>query len=203
MHINFPNYIDLEFEARSFPFSKSDKIDFEFYESIFPVFKPLPYLGTALIDAVFLHQRISEELYCFYAIRHSTGYEIVHHGHLETWGVRKNELFRIAMDNMRKQIVGNLEIHGDAEGMMFTMNGEFEAGLLMIDEIWEQLEEQTGDQLVISVPSRGVLVACGKSNFKASNPLQMVVKSIFRESDAPLSDKWFIRSEGQWSVFNA
>lgn len=201
MHMNFPGYSSLESEIKSSPFSASRKPGFEYYGSIYPVFKPLPHLGVSLIDAVFLHHRICDGLHCFYAIRHDDGHEIVHQGHLEAWGIKKNELYGIAMDNMRKFVVGNLEVHGDGEGMVFIMNGEFEAGLLMIDEIWEQVEEQIGDEIVVSAPTRGILVARGKSGFNLSDPLVLVVKGIFKESDAQLSDKWFTRVENNWVVF--
>lgn len=36
-----------------------------------------------------------------------------------------------------------LKVHGNTNALLFTLNGNLEAGLVLIDEIWSQLEDQS------------------------------------------------------------
>jgi uncharacterized protein YtpQ (UPF0354 family) len=85
--------------------------------------------------------------------------------------------------------------------MMLTVNGNLEAGVILIDEIWDQMESQIGEQVVISVPSRDVVIATGKSNRDAINTFSEKAKTVLQSGDHPLSKNWFIRNNNQWELF--
>jgi hypothetical protein len=114
------------------------------------------------LDIIILN--ICEDLNCLYAVDNGNSYQIIQNSHLKEWKIDKEKLHEIAVTNFRTLIVTKLNARGDSNGIMFTINGNLEAGLVLIDEIWDQLEQQIGEPVVISVPSRDVLVATGKSN---------------------------------------
>ena len=144
---------------------------------------------------------ICEDLNCLYAVDNEYGYEIIQEDHLERWAINKEELHEIALENFRALIATNMTARGDTNGIMFTINGNLEAGLVLIDEIWEQLEEQIGEHVVISVPSRDVIVATGKSNRAMINSFTENSKNILINGTHPLSKNWFIRENQQWKLF--
>jgi uncharacterized protein YtpQ (UPF0354 family) len=144
---------------------------------------------------------VCEDLNCLYAINSEYGLEIIQESHLVKWGISKERLHEIALENFRSLIATNMTARGDTNGIMFTIDGNLEAGLVLIDEIWEQLEEQIGEPVVISVPSRDVIVATGKSNRPMIEAFTQNSKDILMTGDHPLSKYWFIRQGGKWNVF--
>jgi len=144
---------------------------------------------------------VCEDLNCLYAIDNEYGLEIIQDAHLGKWEINKAELHDIALENFRSLIATKMTARGDTNGIMFTIDGNLEAGLVLIDEIWEQLEEQVGESIVVSVPSRDVIVATGKSNRPMIDAFTENSKQILTTGDHPLSRNWFIREKGKWKVF--
>jgi len=107
---------------------------------------------------------ICEDLNCLYAIDTGNSFEIIQDRHLKDWNISKEKLHLIAIENFRSLIVQKMTAKGDTNAIMFIVDGNLEAGLVLIDEIWLQLEDQIGEQVVITVPSRDVIMATGKSN---------------------------------------
>jgi uncharacterized protein YtpQ (UPF0354 family) len=100
-------------------------------------------------------------------------------------------LHEIALGNFRDLVAASLQVHGDTNGVMFVLNGNLEAGLVLPDEIWEQLERQIGESVVVSVPPRDVNVATGKSNGTMIDSFNEKAKYILMNGDHPLSSNWF------------
>jgi uncharacterized protein YtpQ (UPF0354 family) len=65
-----------------------------------------------------------------------------------------------ALANLSARL-GNIEDRGDDRVGMLTVGGTFESSLLLIDELWQQLEPTLAGSLVVSVPSRDVVLYTG------------------------------------------
>ncbi|RYE20237.1 MAG: DUF1444 family protein [Sphingobacteriales bacterium] len=151
------------------------------------------------MNIVFLN--ICEDLNCLYVIDDQSGFVIIQMSQLDEWGINQAELHQIALENFRSLITTKLTARGDTNGIMFTIDGNLEASLVLIDEIWEQLEDQIGEPVVISVPSRDVIVATGKSNREMILNFTENSKNILETGSYPLSENWFIREGGKWQLF--
>jgi hypothetical protein len=146
-------------------------------------------------------KNICDDLNCLYAIDNETGLEIIQERQLQEWKITKDMLHEMALANYRFLISEKLKTHGDANGVMFIVDGNLEAGLILIDEIWEQMENQLGEEIVIVAPSRDVLFATGKSKSDLIERTTEKAKEIFLKGDHSLSKNWFIRQNNAWKVF--
>lgn len=157
---------------------------------------------TYHIDGVeLIIKNICADLNCFYAIDIESGYELIINRHLEEWQIDELRLHEIALGNFRNLVTTNLKGHGDTNGLMFTLNGNLEAGLILIDEIWTQLEEQVGEPVVTAIPSRDVVVVTGKSNRVMIDNFKEKAINILINGDHPLSKNWFIKTNQGWTIF--
>jgi hypothetical protein len=148
-------------------------------------------------------KNICEDLNYLYAIDKDYSYEIIQEDKLLELNITEEELHEIALTNFRQLLSTNLKAQGDKNGLMFMVNGNLEAGLVLIDEIWDQVENQIGEQIVIAVPSRDVIVATGKSNRRMIESFNERAKIILNSGDHPLSRNWFVRNNKKWELFEA
>lgn len=187
--------------------------------SIFPYFKQLSFsdnegqqlpqdLSQARQDVVYeatevklVIKHICDDLNCLYAIDSGSSYEIIQQRHLNEWRIDQKQLEQIALDNLTTLTMTKLNVQGDANGLMFVLNGSLEAAIVLMDQIWNQLEEQIGDNIVIAVPSRDVLLATGASNDIMLESFEKTSADIYKSSDYPLSKNFFIREAGTWKLF--
>lgn len=150
-----------------------------------------------------VYRNICEDLNCLYVIDGDTGFEIVQERHLQEWDIDKETLHETAIHNFRLLISQKLSVQGDTNAVMLIVDGNLEAGLVLIDEIWEQLEDQIGEQVVIAVPSRDVVMATGKSNREMIERLKDSARGILQTGDHPLSKNLFIREGVHWKLFES
>ena len=187
--------------------------------SIFPYFKQvsvsddatqeLPQnLSEARQDVVYeapevelVIKHICEDLNCLYAIDSGSSYEIIQQRHLNSWQIDQSELEQIALGNLTTLTMTNLSVQGDTNGLMFVLNGSLEAAIVLMDQIWDQLEKQIGENIVIAVPSRDVLLATGASNNTMLESFEKTSTDIYKSADYPLSKNFFIRETGTWKLF--
>lgn len=201
------------------PEIETEKSFAEISSRIFPYFKqflpseeathPLPVdLGKIdesktyeVPDLKIVFRNICEDLNCLYAIDTGTSFKIVQEKHINEWGIDRERLHELAVENFRSLIVQRMTAKGDSNGIMFFVDGNLEAGLVLIDDIWQQLEDQIGEQIVITVPSRDVIMATGKSNRAMIDKFKQTSKDILQNGDHPLSSNLFIRDAAGWNFF--
>jgi uncharacterized protein YtpQ (UPF0354 family) len=152
-------------------------------------------------EANIVFSNISEDLNCLYAIDTGNSFHIIQERHLREWDITKEQLHALALENFRSLIVQKMTAKGDTNGIILIVDGNLEAGLVLIDEIWVQLQDQIGEAVVITVPSRDVLMATGKSNRTMINKFKENSKQILLTGDHPLSKNLFIRENGNWRFF--
>lgn len=138
---------------------------------------------------------------CLYAIDTGTNFEIIQQSHLEEWKIDHQKVHDIAIENFRALLTEKLTARGDTNGIMFIIDGNLEAGLVLIDEIWDQFEEQVGEKIVITIPARNVIMATGKSNRAMIDQFKENSKRVLLEGDHPLSKYIFIRENSRWVRF--
>jgi len=186
---------------------------------IFPYFKQfLPPTGTTyplpddpnkidetktydLPEVSIVFSNVCEDLNCLYAIDTGHSFDIIQERHLKEWDINQEKLHALALENFRSLIVQKMTAQGDTNGIMFIVDGNLEAGLVLIDEIWTQLHDQIGEAVVITVPSRDVIMATGKSNRTMIDKFKENSKQILLNGDHPLSKNLFIRENGDWRFF--
>jgi uncharacterized protein YtpQ (UPF0354 family) len=146
-------------------------------------------------------RNICDDLNCLYVYDNETGLEIIQEKELKKLNISEQELHEIAMTNFRKLVSKRLNAQNNGETFWFRLDGNLEAGLVLVDEIWEQIEWHLKEPVVICVPARDVLIATGKSNNNVIEEFTEKSKKILLTGDHPLSKNWFIRENTTWKVF--
>ena len=151
----------------------------------------------------FVIRNICDDLNCFYAYDNELGLEIIQETELKELKVSREELHEIAMSNYRQLISKKLNAQNNSEAFWFILDGNLEAGLVLVDEIWDQVEEHLKDDIIICVPSRDVIIATGKSNNLVIEDFSKKATEVYLNGDHPLSKNWFLRVNKKWEVFKA
>jgi len=130
-----------------------------------------------------------------------SGLEIIQESELNELSITKDKLHEIALSNYRQLVSQRLNAQNNGEAFWFILDGNLEAGLVLIDEVWDQVEGHLNEEIVICVPSRDVIIATGKSSENVIADFTEKAKQILTTGDHPLSNNWFIRKNKQWNVF--
>lgn len=126
----------------------------------------------------------AENLIISYAIDKGTNYEYIPNRDLSE-DVTIEKLHEAALENMIDEIGNNIQAHGDAKDvLMITNGGNYEAAMLIWDEIWPEIEKMVGDKLYIAIPARDILYVAPKSNPNSIGRLTELIHKMFNLEDA-------------------
>ena len=115
-------------------------------------------------------------------------------------GVSRDGLRAKAVENLRP-LLPDIEIHGDAGTYMLTAGGNYEASLILFDEIWREGQLSVKGETVIAVPSRDVLVVTGSEDAAGVEELKRIVTEILANGIYSLSDRLFVYRDGKFVPF--
>jgi uncharacterized protein YtpQ (UPF0354 family) len=102
---------------------------------------------------------------------------------------------------MTAEVWEKTEINGDpANIMMLTNGGNFEAAMLLVDDMWENLEQVFNDEVCVAIPARDLLFIAGKNNPAGRESLRAIVRKFFdeRETEGLLVRHIYARENKQW-----
>lgn len=125
-------------------------------------------------------------------------------GRLREAGMDLPGLHRTALGNLRRRVQGEegpgLTLHamGNAWGM--AMGGDHEAALVLLDELWDgPLKQYTPNGAVAAIPARDICAFCDARSAEGLEKLRGVVRKVTEGGRGLVSDKLFVRREGNWA----
>lgn len=127
----------------------------------------------------------------------------VQHRHCRAIGADPRGLMEFGLVNLRRLADKQLRIveHGAIFG--FLLDGQFEASLMLLDDIWDaSLADRTPNGAVIAIPSRSVLAFCDAGNAEGLRQLRELVERLDASGDHALTPQLFRRHEGAWLPYN-
>jgi hypothetical protein len=140
-----------------------------------------------------------------YVVDEGEQFTFVQHRHLEKEGCSEDELHAVALENLAEQASGSLEVAKNSEVFAVLMGGNFEASMMLLDDVWDNGFQQfvSGDY-VVACPARDVMGFCDARSAAGVQEL-LTVSAIARDDDTdhPLSDRLYRRVGGGWEVFDA
>jgi uncharacterized protein YtpQ (UPF0354 family) len=92
--------------------------------------------------------------------------------------------------------------HGNGPCYMLTAGGNFEASLLLLNEIWDQQAQRVDGELVASVPSRDVVMFTGSHSQAGLTELRAVVHRIHSSGSYPISETLLVWRHGAWQEYS-
>ncbi len=138
---------------------------------------------TLSLDDSPIMKPFAQNLVVSYALDMGTHYQFISNKALSN-DLTIERLHDAALKNMINEIAENIQAHGDkADVLMITNGGNYEAAMLIWDDIWAQIEAAVGDDFYVAIPARDLLYISPKNNPDAIERLGGLIKKMFDESE--------------------
>lgn len=147
-------------------------------------------------------QDLTTGLSIFYAMDMGNRYELIQNRHLSAT-ITQEALRTAALANMGREIADKTKVNGDpASVMMLTNGGNFEATMLLVDGMWENLKEVFKDDICVAVPARDLLFIAGRNSGAGREGLRGLVRKFFdeQETNGLLVRHIYAREDSKWVV---
>lgn len=118
----------------------------------------------------------------------------------------------LSEDELRARAVANLwgahdhvRVHGipGAGHLLLTCGGNYEASLLLVDELWDQLAPHLKGDPVVAVPTRDVLALMGSEDDEQIAQIGRAADQIYEQGSYPVWPNLLVRREGRWAELEA
>lgn len=121
---------------------------------------------------------------------------------LESAGIARRDAPRVARENLASILPRVSFQTNDGYGMAMT-GGELEASLLVLDGLWQVVQEDIGGELLVTVPRRNRLLMCDSAHGHAVDALRAQTLKFSRElhDQHYLSNQIMVRRDDAWSLF--
>jgi uncharacterized protein YtpQ (UPF0354 family) len=97
-----------------------------------------------------------------------------------------------------KRLLPKIEVHAGPLVSMVTAGGNYEASLLLFDELWSNGPIRVEGDFVVAVPARDVLLVTGSRNLAGIAKLRELAVKMVRESSYHLTDQLFVYRQGSF-----
>lgn len=146
-----------------------------------------------------VYDELNEELLVIYAEDSTHNINYFSSKELDKLEVSRGQLRTLAIANLRK-LIPEPEIKHGALVSMITAGGDYEASLLLFDDLWASLPKTDGE-IVVAIPARDLLVFTGSQNIQGLVKLREFATRFARESAYPLTDTLFVYRSGRFVRF--
>jgi uncharacterized protein YtpQ (UPF0354 family) len=173
---------------------------------IVPVIKDRPWLeevnskvraqvgqDASLIAA----EDFNKELVIVYALDDSKGMRFLQAKELT--GIERGELRTLALENLLR-IMPKTQMATNGRFGMMIAGGDYEASLLLYDNIWTDGTVKVKGDIVVAIPTRGMLLVTGSQD---RNGLQAMREIVAKNADGPyrLTTALFVYRKGRFVKF--
>lgn len=150
---------------------------------------------NSIPDNVF--EELTDELVVVYAEDTPTNIRYLTLANLQESGLTQAQLRPLAVKNLGR-ILPQVEIHKGALVSMITAGGNFEATLLALPDIWQDLEQHVDGDIVVAIPTRDLLLLTGSKTPGGIAKLRELAAKAYRNSSYQLTETLFVRSKGRF-----
>ncbi len=145
-------------------------------------------------------EELNSELVIVYAEDTPRSIRYFSEAKLEEAGVKRAELRQRATENLMRLLPG-IEIHSGELFSMLTAGGDYEASLLVVDDLWKSGDIKVDGEIVVAVPTRDLLLVTGSKNAAGIAKLEEVARGAVNESSYSLTTTLFVYRDGKFEPF--
>ena len=147
-------------------------------------------------------ERLAGDVWVVYAFDKPTVFAPVTDHDLDRLGVARPELRALALANMRARIPAwEGRLSDKLKVLMVRLpngGGNFEASLLLDDNVCAELAKRLDGDMVAAVPTRDVLLLSGEKSAAGVEWIRREAARSFAAGDHPVSAQLFVRRGGGW-----
>ena len=134
-----------------------------------------------------------------YLVDDGDHYTYVQYKHLKEEGITESELHAIGLDNLKDKAFGTIKIqeYGNLYAMFF--DGNFEASLILLDELWDELLKQyVINGFIVAIPARDIIAFCDTQSVEGVSELYQLNERVYDNADHQLTNCLYKRNKKQW-----
>ena len=175
-------------------------------DCIFPTIKDTTYikkLKSIVPDAEELpmvYEKYNDELYVFYGVDDGDSIGSLSTSDFEELGMSIEALRELALNNLANTL--EIEAQADEHLIFLTTDGNYEASLILLTDIWTKENFSVQGDIVIAIPSYGTLFVTGSEYTKGLEILDKNIQEVFKQNMHLISDKKFVFRNGKFEVFS-
>ena len=173
--------------------------------------KALPYLKPCVHDATTticlapdeqpVVRMFDEDLMVMYVVDIGNALQIVQEHDLKKEHVTEAELHSSSIQNLKRLADAALRIESHDPVFMVFLEGNLEASLLLLDDLWEnRLRHLVQRGFIAAIPARDVLVFCDCDSQEGIRQLHQVVDRL-QNGDHLITTALFRREGGLWTRY--
>jgi len=147
-----------------------------------------------------VYEIYNEELAIIYAEDKEDTTSLLKCGEVAALGLDMGSLKALALQNLSDVLDGIEQTDGHGRGQLMA-DGNYDASLLLVDELWNTNEFNIDGELIVAVPSRDRLLYTGSDDANNLATLQKVIASVFEQGERLVSRALFVRRNGRFEVF--
>jgi len=113
-----------------------------------------------------------------------------------------DKIFEFGVYNLANKLNTELELQQTEDVYVVSLDGVFEASLILIDQFWDvNLSHLVENTFIACIPSRDVLVFCDVDSVDGIKKLREIVEKVWPDGDHLLSKNLYKRINSKWVIF--
>lgn len=168
------------------------------------IYVSLPNVGPAEVTLKAedspVERHLAADLMILYAFDMDTHFQLVAQRDLARLNVSAEDLHQRALANLRALKL-QVHAHPGEHFMMLSADGNYEATLTLLPELWESVGGIIEGNIVVAVPARDVILVAGDSRPENLSELRRVTSLMLEQVEKPLS-RAFLQWDGAgWKAY--
>lgn len=149
----------------------------------------------------YVHEDFNEDLVIVYAEDRPTNIHYFEASALKDAGVDRKHLRELAKTNLQR-VLPDLEREEIGGVSKLTAGGDYDASLLLFDEIWSGDLLKVNGEIVVAVPARNVLLFVPANDQARLDELEALVRRVFAQHSYTLTDQLFVFRKGKFERYS-
>jgi uncharacterized protein YtpQ (UPF0354 family) len=139
-----------------------------------------------------------------YLVDKAGKFEYLQNKQLIKEGISKEKIFELGLLNLKRLATKNFRLKPMKSIYAVFVDGNFEASLVLIPELWEKiLKTHISNKFIVAIPARDMLVFCDSESQAGIRDLTALIKRVKNDGDRLLSDKLYIREDNSWKEYES
>jgi uncharacterized protein YtpQ (UPF0354 family) len=114
--------------------------------------------------------------------------------------IDRKDLRSLACQNLKK-LLPKIERHGGNGLYMIAAGGDYEASLLLLDKLWDEMKSEVKGDVVAAIPTRDLLIVTGSEDAEGIQRMKKIIEDATAKGSYRLTRKMFVYREGKFGEF--